>query len=462
MCFIASDFQRLLTFGNLLREHFWEVEFYFTDKETHALMDCIKIAESHKFKCHYSIAKANSVSGTAALFNQERRGSKIKNWLKEFKPILFLSRLFAEMRSINKIKRRFSFILKERKISLVVTSQNSTGFDLPVYLNTCRQLNINSLMIPFVVRDFNSYRNIISNIPRSSPSYLLNNVFSFALSRWTIINDNKVYLVLPAERILAFIFKKVKVHKPISLYSVVVDRILVENNYAKEIIVQETGDSKNIKVTGSIFDDLIFNLSKNKNELYKVFCEKNSLSFDKPLILIALPPFIKTTKTDERFFDYDELIDKYLPTSLDRNAFNVLVSLHPRIHKFYNNDFIDFVRTENEILITKKPVEWDLPLCDLFISTFSSTIKTAAQLNIPVINYDIFRFKYSIFDHLSNITYAFTEEEFTSEVNKWLEGYTSRDEQSFSNTINCQFDGMARKRIVNEVFETLKNDSDVK
>jgi CDP-glycerol glycerophosphotransferase (TagB/SpsB family) len=164
-----------------------------------------------------------------------------------------------------------------------------------------------------------------------------------------------------------------------------------------------------------------------------------------------LPPLVNDKDSNSRFFDFDVLMEKFLPPGCDFSSVNVLVSLHPRI----NLELIKSYHCPENIRLIAEPVEVFIPLCDVFISTYSSTIRTAVALGIPVINYDILNFDYELFRDVAGIAYTPDESHYgdvlrdcISEGKKYKE---LTDQLRTANLLSSTLDGSSNQRILKAI-----------
>jgi CDP-glycerol glycerophosphotransferase (TagB/SpsB family) len=78
--------------------------------------------------------------------------------------------------------------------------------------------------------------------------------------------------------------------------------------------------------------------------------------------------------------------------------FNVVIRLHPRMK------IEDFMFVEDYGI---KVAAWDtadlIPLCDIYVASVSATIRWAITCGKPVINYDVYRYRYQDFTQVKGV-----------------------------------------------------------
>ena len=97
------------------------------------------------------------------------------------------------------------------------------------------------------------------------------------------------------------------------------------------------------------------------------------------------------------------------------------------------------------------------PSSDDFISTYSSTIRTALALGIPVINYDILHFDYALFGDLAGVAHVRDESQYREMLLECIgEGMKYKELVKLlqmSNMLNATLDGRSNERILNAITQ---------
>lgn len=85
--------------------------------------------------------------------------------------------------------------------------------------------------------------------------------------------------------------------------------------------------------------------------------------------------------------------------NLDRLNENILISLHPKMEKL-KYKFLE--EKYNSIIVEERLVNI-LPIADIFISTFSSTVLWSVLCGIKTIVIDFYNLEYKMYDFLTSI-----------------------------------------------------------
>jgi hypothetical protein len=443
---IRSDFSKMINLARLLRDNGHDVAFYF-EQRSHNLYQSIDEA----------VAEGFTVFGKRREPKQDikKQSPPAKAQTSWTKIPVFLKRVISEVKSVRTIQKNFTKVIKDYHPNALIVPACSVGYNVPVYAAQSHKLNLPTICIPFAISDKDAAQKAIRFSPKSAPDYLMNRYFRSIFAKWYLSAPHGFCPVLPAEILVAYKFAGIDAKFPLSFYGTRVDRLLLENEYMLHHARAQSFDAGSVEVTGSIFDDELAAVRRERESLYKQLCMRFSWDAARPLVCIALPPFVREKENNERFFDFDVLAEKFLPKACDFTHVNVLVSLHPRISR----DLIASFQCPANVILLHEPVERFIPFCDIFVSTYSSTIRTAVAMGIPVINYDILDFDYELFRDLKGVVHVSDEYgyvECLSDALKKGAGYAALIEQlQTGNLLRSAFDGRSSERILNAITQGL-------
>jgi hypothetical protein len=437
---IPSDLQKQLSIAKILKENGFEVSFYLDDV-AHDLFESSQIIREAGFKSN-EVKKRKKFTSIQKTHRQEISKKNI------IKPIYFFKKLKDEIVKLQSYKNKLEKVIDSTSPDVIIYSTNSFGYNVPLYNKILKKRKIVTVCIPFAIGDEDSLIKYVVNRAKCHSDYLLNKYFMSLLSRWKIQNENKAFLVIPAEQIIAFKIFNLKVENPKSFYGAKVNYLLLENDYMYTHALKDGAQADEILTIGNPYDDIISNRYLNRESLYKQFCELNNCKNDYPLICIALPPFLSEEPDNLSSFSLETLLSIYIPSEALLRNVNIVVSLHPRIAKFIKPNL-----NNSNVILTTRPVDEYIPLCDLFITTFSSTIRTAVGLGVPVINYDLLNFNYNLFRELEDVYYVNTNSEYSSKL-KQLVKELQEGRKEKARLISSNFDGKTAERLI-AFFENL-------
>ena len=322
-----------------------------------------------------------------------------------------------------------------------------------MYLKTIKKLKIKTACIPFAIGDKDALeKGIIAGQKKGAPNYLYNSFFKDFFKDWRVKTKEGTYLGLPAEILIAYKYFDIKVQKPLSFYGMEVDYLLLENNFMLEHAQQEGIAAINTFITGGVFDDELFQLNKDRTHVYENICTEFLLDKTKKCMLIALPPLEGKKSLTGDLINVDILLDLFLPSTIDFNNINVVISPHPRL----NISDLKAMEFPSNIIIVNKPVELLIPFADIFVTTYSSTIRVAAALQKNILNYDFLRLGYRFFSDIKNLKTVENKEEYINSLEEFMAKIQKSEYSNFENNkLSSMLDGHSHSRILSKLKELI-------
>ncbi|WP_219704232.1 CDP-glycerol glycerophosphotransferase family protein [Marinomonas lutimaris] len=196
--------------------------------------------------------------------------------------------------------------------------------------------------------------------------------------------------LLPNGKIISF-FKKfekkvieslgVKIDNPWVLGAGFSDCMLVDSIREKERLVEMGGNSDKYFVVGQISHDKVFRSNINRMDVNKKVRKKYNLKRES-IVLVAVPQYYEHGLCDKEthFSIINEMIE-----ILSCLNYDVVLSLHPKMNR-HNYEFIAF--DKDNVVIVDEDLNEILPICDVFVSTYSSTLSWALLCSKKVIIID--------------------------------------------------------------------------
>ncbi len=231
---------------------------------------------------------------------------------------------------------------------------------------------------------------------------------------WVYQYKDRKLIRLPAPKVLAMKILKISPPKPWINNSSFADAILAESEAMVEYYTREGIPQSQIVLTGAISNDIlaqnIRNAAKIKADLYqKLGVKKNT-----PLILSALPPdqlYMVGGRPECDFKLYRDLVEYWVKTVSQFKKYNIIINLHPSVL------VKDFKYLEKfGIKLFDDDVAKLIPACDLFIASVSSVIRWAIACGKPVINYDVYRFRYTDYNKVPGVIKIEEKKEFEAQL----------------------------------------------
>jgi hypothetical protein len=222
---------------------------------------------------------------------------------------------------------------------------------------------------------------------------------------------------------------------------------------SKQVLIDskaEGAKGDNAVVVGQYSHDLLFENFSKKEIVKKEICGKYFNGSNKSIIVFAFPQF-----AEHNLMTKNEALKeiKYISDCINHSDVNVLVSLHPKM------DYEDYKQFENSNLMIAKDerLSYILPIGDIFITAFESTISWALLCGIVPVFLDFYGLGFSLDKFQGSISFKEKpkfEKEIKEVINN-IELYKSNLNQN--RDLLPPFDGKSGERILNEIKELVGN-----
>lgn len=330
--------------------------------------------------------------------------------------------------TISRAAHRYSHyvdgILKQYEIKLLVYPEHNLFYFTQLTAHIGKKYNIPSIIVPFTIANTKEWAEAFYNEPACSLSNIYNKIMSIAFPHWVFCYKNK-QIILHADLILLHEMFGITPKNPWLLNSGIIDFLAIESNAMKEYYIAAGLEENYLRSTGALYNDELYfklqNADLHRSELYQSL----NMQPNKPMILCALPPNQCESRLDViEFTDYSDLV-KYVLGELEQyaNEYNIVINLHPRI----NPSTVEFIN-DYPVKIFYGDVAEIIPLSSVYVATCSATIRMAITCGIPVINYDLYQYRYDDYNNLEGVITVFKRIEFSNTLKKLIKETTYYDE----------------------------------
>jgi hypothetical protein len=310
-----------------------------------------------------------------------------------------LWRTLANTKDFWKSIRKAEKLLKEKDIAaIIIITDRVIGWET-IFVKVANRHKIPSLIVPFslyspkgdvnnriIKEDFEkdfiarSYQRVIAKklFPQMLYSYQNQEIFF-----------SPFYAALPG--LLFGILPK----NPWTLGGGHAARMAVENNfYRSKLVEQGTYESKMV-VTGKPSTDQIYEII-HKGDM-DLICNEMGIPSGKKVLLCAVPQLMEheLVSWERHWWEVIFLLDTF---SRLRDV-SVVLSLHPRS---YPPEY-QAVAERYGAVIAKRRIHELLPLCDVFLATFSTTVMFAVGIGKPTVVVDFYDLNYDVYDQAPGV-----------------------------------------------------------
>jgi len=270
------------------------------------------------------------------------------------------------------------------------------------------------LIIPFTIASDTELCEAYWHNPDYGMAPWINRFVAKLFPKWVRKYKGQHILPAPSSQIIAMELLRLSPPLPWVINSGSIDAIAVESDRMRDYYLKSGLPADKLVNTGTLADDVLFHGKQHSAmNLTRLYAELD-LSHDLPMLLCAFPPNqISTGREGCDFSNYSDLADFWLRTLSDISNYNVIIKLHPRMK------VEDFSIIERYGL---KISQWDtadlIPLCDLYVTSVSATIRWAISCAKPVVNYDVYRFRYQDFSDVKGVITVEEQQIFIDVLNR--------------------------------------------
>ena len=178
------------------------------------------------------------------------------------------------------------------------------------------------------------------------------------------------------------------------------DILCVESLSSKRQYVREGIPEKKMVLTGSPYCDLMYDAINKNPHARDAFRKPKKIEAKKTRILVSWPPSYHDTYPGKNEFEtYESMTRATVAFLQSLTSVDLTVSLHPAC-----DDYVSEVMRELAVEVTDEYVIDLIPLNDIFVTCFSSTIRWAIAAGKVVVNYDAYGLELPIYSGLSGVT----------------------------------------------------------
>ena len=307
---------------------------------------------------------------------------------------------------------------------ILANSDRSSGIE-PIFLKIARKKKVR-IIIPFYVNYTNLNGCVKTRLSRplctlSKNSPIITKYFTKKYRYPQVIeNDRKKILFFEPSKLFFHNKFGTLSDNPWYMGNGLSDILCISSRMAcEEYKVQGVPETK-MKIIGDvIYDQLRINYLR-KDKIREEIIHKYDLHKDHRIVIVALPQLAQHgfLSEKEHWNETNYLIQKVTETEC-----NVLLSLHPRMN-LVNYSFLE---KQYNCRILGERLYTVLPIADLFIATYSSTVTWAVLCGINTIVVDFYNLNLSYYDSLNTVKIVKIRERFVPQIKNML-----KEEQDFS------------------------------
>jgi hypothetical protein len=320
-------------------------------------------------------------------------------------------------------------LIAENRPDVVILPESNIAYATASLTRAAHRRKVPVLIVPFTIANASELAEAYWHNPDYGMGPRLNRFVAKWFPKWVLTYKERRILPVRSAQIIAMELFRLSPPLPWIINSGDIDAIAVESDRMRDYYLQAGLPALKLAETGTLADDILFrgkeHVAANRARLF----DELGLSGELPLLLCALTPDqIRTGREGCDFSNYADLTDFWLKTLADVRNYNVIVKLHPRM-KIEDFSFIERYGLKISQLDTADLI----PLCDLYVTSVSATIRWAISCAKPVLNYDVYRFRYQDFSDVKGVITVEEKQDFIDTLKRLC-----NDEVFLAETISAQ------------------------
>lgn len=360
---------------------------------------------------------------------------------------LLLLHFIRELRYIYKRLRFVKQLIGSEGAEILVLSIDIQPYDTSIFIKAAHSKKIPAVVAVSCTRLLEETRAVYSEDSSLSLSKWANYVTGKIYPKWCAEYKGKKFLMLNPGKIIAKELLNLAPSLPWIDGSSNADAVLAENEkFYKEGL--SVGLSKErVFLTGqTVHDDMATILSEAELHRSKLYQQLN-LSQGKPMILTSLIPDYGRERPNIQFKSYEECIEFWIKTLAAVKDRNVVVCLHPSMK------YEDFIYLERwGAKLSQVSVANLMPLCEIFVTSVSSTMSYAIACGKPVVNFDAFLYRNTMFQGEAGIITVEDKSKFVSIIGKLTQDRKFYNEVAGNQAVSAHRWGILDGKVTNRII----------
>jgi hypothetical protein len=349
-------------------------------------------------------------------------------------------------------------LARELRPDVVVIGGNNPGYTTAAYIRGFHDEGIPSVIVSSTMSNGLEEAEVYSGDPRYHVKDRPARAAAFFFPKWMIEHRGLKLLRCPVGRVFAIEALKLAPWRPWVFNSGDADALAMESRAMIDYYVTAGLPGGNMEVTGSPSDDAMARIVPDAPRLREQLYSELGLPPKRPMLLTALPPdflYVNGGRPQCDFQKYEDIVEFWIRSLADQKTFNVVVALHPSVK-------VETMRHIERpgVRIASGRTAPLVPLCDLYVASISSTIRWAIAAGKPVINYDVYRYRYTDFLDVPGVLATEEQDEFRNLVTRFATDPAFfaqvRSRQAAAAVHWGRLDGQACERILQLLMPTAR------
>lgn len=365
---------------------------------------------------------------------------------------------------------RFFSILKRLKyerellrlfnIKLIVLGEDNQEYYTPYLVKVGHSHSIKTIVMPYAYANRFDSLVLAHYLKNYSSKNLLNYLISKFFKKWTLLDSyngrQRSVLKNTASIILTAEFFKVSPKNPWTMSGGDSDAVLVESQHMFDYYLEDGQLSDKMKITGFPSNDILFNYIRNKESFRETIKKKYSLHQNHKIwAVFALPS--EQPRELANFSSYNQFLDTLFAELNKLEGVQLIYKLHPRT----SFGTVSALVKKHGVIVVNDEGSYELiGMADIFVASVSSVMRWSLACNVPTINYDVYRYRYSDFDGSENYTVVVNTQDLIEKIKELSKSNLQLSAPMSVTSVNSKYpsiDGRSTSRVVGNMNEMLNS-----
>ncbi len=334
---------------------------------------------------------------------------------------------------------------------IVILAEDNVEYLSGVWVRAAHQQGLSVLVVPYCLAGIEEPAAVYWQDPKHDADSDENQKLARDFPQWVYEYQGRRLVRLPAKRALPMEWLAISSPLPWLMNGSYADAIAVESEFMRNFYKRQGIPPRQLVTTGAVSDDVLHaTLQDLEGQRYRLY-RQYGMHEDRPMLLCALPPVTSAmANLRQEFRSYDDMIRFWIDSMKQVEGYNVFISLHPTM------DRAQFKWIEEigwwGIGLAPPDTAVMIALCDIYVASVSSTIRWAIACGKPVINYDVYRFRFPDFRPAPGVITVETRDEFVSALRRITTDsnyyYLLREAQLNVSGYWGMIDGRSGKRVI--------------
>lgn len=306
----------------------------------------------------------------------------------------------------------------------VVVPEDGVGGNLPL-IKAARNRGLPVTIVPY---EYSTKKQIVEAVKGASihrnlfgMKSLMNRMIAYLFPKWAFEFEGERLLRERPLIIIALEILRLAPRDPWTVHGGYADLIAVESPKMLSHYIREGIPEKKLVLTGSIADDHLLETFRQRDVLRENLYASFGLKGGRGIFLSSIPTDY-TSRPECEFDNYEALIDFWVGRLSRLKDVDVLLQLHPAVTPEQEK----YIRSKG-IPVSDRNIANLIPLCDVFVTSVSSVIRMAIVCQIPVLNFDVYRFGYKDYVEATGVVTVSSKDEFADMLNRLASDREFRD-----------------------------------